>query len=118
MLLTELHDPHVGHLGSQLDNLSPLSELGRVLDGRGNEPSSLGLNWNWNLLPSLLRLRLVVSWRIARHGLDLRRLRARWFRQVHNHNGCNWERRPLIGRLDGVFPVGRFSDPLDRSPFN
>ena len=54
MLLTELPDPLVCHLGSQLDNLSPLSELVRVLGGRGNEPSYLGLNWN--LLRYLLRL--------------------------------------------------------------
>ena len=69
MLRTELHEPCVGHFVAHLDNLSRLCELDRFLGGGVLELFSLALNWS--LLHYLLRLRLDVSWRLARLGLAL-----------------------------------------------
>ena len=69
MLLTELLEPRIGHVGSQLDSLSGLPELGHVLGVRVLELFFLYLNWSH--LHYLLHIRIGGSWRLARLGLAL-----------------------------------------------
>ena len=71
MLHTELLEPRIGHVGSQLDSLSGLPELGHVIEGRVLELLFQVLYLNCRYLHYLLRLRIGGSWRLARLGLAL-----------------------------------------------
>ena len=65
MLLTELHEPRIGHVGAHLDSFSRFPELSRVLGGRVILLVVLVLIGN--LLSYLLRLG--GSWLLASLGL-------------------------------------------------